>query len=77
MRSLQQSTQVYFDISGIGTESFFSSSLAEAAGLEGVEKLLAEIGDQAFEPPADGGFMNVKDASDLEKCLAIEEVSGE
>ena len=35
------------------------------------------IGDQALEPAADGGFMHVEDAGNLEKRLAIEEVGGE
>ena len=69
--------QVYFDVARIGAESFFRSSLAEAAGLEVVEELFAEIGDETLEPPADGGFVNVKDAGDLEQGLAIKEIGGE
>jgi len=77
LRSLQQRAQVYFKIARIGAESFFSGAPAEAAGLEVVQELFAQIGDQALEPAADGGFMHVEDAGNLEKRLAIEEVGGE
>jgi hypothetical protein len=42
-----------------------------------VQESLAEIGNETLEPPADGGFVDVKDACDLKKCLAIKEVGGE
>jgi hypothetical protein len=74
---LQQITQVYFDVAGIRPESLFGGSLAEAAGLEVVEELLAEIDDEPPEPPADRSFVNVKHAGDLEEGLAVEEVRRE
>jgi hypothetical protein len=41
-----------------------------------VKELFTEIGYETLEPTADGGFVDVKDAGDLEKCLAIKEVGG-
>ena len=79
LRSLQQRAQVYFDsdVARVGAEHFFSGAPAEAAGLEVVQELLAQIGDQALEPAADGGFMHVEDAGNLEKGMAVKEVGGE
>jgi len=62
---LQQTAQVYFDVTGIGAESLLGSSLAKTVGLEIVKKLLAKFDDEAFKPAADGGFVNVKDARNL------------
>jgi hypothetical protein len=74
---LQQSSQVYFDVTGIGAQSLFGGPLAQTARLQVVKKLLAKIGNESLKPPADGGFMNMKDTCNLEKSLAIEEVGGE
>src|ERR1035441_1866175 len=77
LRSLQQRAQVYFEVARIGAESFFSGAPAEAAGLEVVQEVFAQIGDQALEPAADGGFMHVEDAGNLEKGMAVKEIGGE
>lgn len=77
MRSLQQSSQVYFDVAGIGAKGLFGGPLAETARLQVVEKLPAEIGDEALKPPADSGFVNMKDTCNLEKGLAIKKIGGE
>ena len=79
LRSLQQRAQVYFDsdVARVGAEHFFSGALAEAAGLEVVQELFAQFGDQALEPAADGGFMHVEDAGNLEKGMAVKEIGGE
>ena len=49
-------------------------ALAEAAGLEVVEQLLSNVGDQTLQPAADGGFVNVEDAGDLQQRLAVEKI---
>jgi hypothetical protein len=69
--------QVYFDVAWIVAEGFFSGSFAETARLKVVKELLTEIGDEALEPPADRGFVNMEKARDLEKGLSIEKVRGE
>jgi hypothetical protein len=74
---LQQTAQVYFNVARVGTESFFGGPLAQAAGLEIVKELLAQIGDEALEPTTDRSFVNVQNPSDLKKSLAIEKVGGE
>jgi hypothetical protein len=74
---LQQSTQVYFKIAGIDTKRFFSRPFAEAARLEIVKELLAQVGNEALELTADRSFVNPKNSRDLEKCLAIEKVRSE
>ena len=74
---MQQRAQVYFEVARIGAESFFSGAPAEAAGMEVVQEVFAQIGDQALEPAADGGFMHVEDAGNLEKGMAVKEIGGE
>jgi hypothetical protein len=74
---LQQRSQVYFDVAWIGAKSLFGGPLAEAARLQVVKKLFAEIGDEALKPPADSGFVNMKDTCDLGEGLAIKKVGGE
>lgn len=74
---MQQGAQVYFEVAGIGAQGFFRGSPAEAAGLEVAEKLLAEVSGEALELAADGGFVDVEEAGDLEQRLLVEEVGGE
>jgi hypothetical protein len=63
--NLQQAAQVYFDVAGIGAQSFFGGPLAEASGLEVVEQVLAKIGNQPFESPANRGLVNANGLADL------------
>ena len=42
-----------------------------------VNELFAQIGDQPFEPAADGRFMNTNHPGDFEQALTIEKVSRE
>ena len=74
---MQQSPQVYFDISRIAAKSFFRGSPAETARLKVLQELCAQIGDEPLESPADRGFMNMQDARDLKKGLAIQKIGGE
>jgi hypothetical protein len=62
---LQQAAQVYFDVAGIGAQSFFGSPLAKPPGLEVVEQVLAKIRKQPFESPADRSFVNANGLADL------------
>ena len=43
LRSLQQAAEVYFQVAGVGAQSFFGGPLAQASGLQVVEQLLAQI----------------------------------
>jgi hypothetical protein len=74
---LQQAAQVYFDVAGIGAQSFFRSPLAKASGSEVVEQVLAKIGNQPFESPADRSLVNANGLADLKKSLAVKKVAGE
>jgi hypothetical protein len=54
-----------------------ASRFLRASGLEVREKLLGEVGDEALDPAADGGFVDMEEAGDLKEGPAIEEVGGE
>ena len=73
---MQQRSQAYFEVAWIGTQRLFCRSLAETAGLEIAQKLLVQVGSEALQPAADGGFVDLHDACDLEQCLLVEEVGG-
>lgn len=77
MRSLQERSKICFDVSGIGAESLFGSSFAQAPRLKIVKELLAEIGNETLEPPADRCFVNVENTRNLQERLAIKEVRSE
>ena len=74
---MQQRSQVYFEVAGIGAEGFFGGPPAEAAGLEVAEELLVQVGGEALEAAADGGFVDLEEAGDLEQRLLVEEIGGE
>jgi hypothetical protein len=74
---LQQHTEVYFDVAGVGAQGFLRGRLVEATGDEIADELFVEIAGEAFQPSANGGFMDVKGLSDLGKSLAVEIVGGE
>ncbi len=77
LRSLQQTSKVYFNIARISAKRLFSGSFAEAAGLKIVQQLLSQIGDQPFQPAADSSFVNMKDARDLQQSLSIKKIRRE
>jgi hypothetical protein len=77
LRSLQQGAQVYFEVARIGAQRFLGRSLAEAAGLEIAQELLAEVGGKALEFATDGGFVDVEETRDLQQRLPVEEVGTE
>jgi hypothetical protein len=74
---LQQSTQIDFQIARVIAQGFFGGPFAQSAGLKMMEQSLAQIGKQPLEPPADGSFVDMKDAGNLGEGLAIEEIGGE
>jgi hypothetical protein len=57
---LQQRAQVYFDVAGVGAQSFEGGSLTQAGGYEAIDELLAEAFGQTLEAAADGGFVDVE-----------------
>ena len=77
LRSLQQGAQVYFQVARIGAQGFLGGALAEAAGLEVAQELLAEIGGEALELAADSGLVDVQEARDLEQRLLVQEIGTE
>jgi len=52
-------------------------SLAETAGLEVAQKPLAQVGGEALQLAADGGFVDLEETGDLEQRPPVEEVGGE
>ena len=63
---MQQSSQVEGEVAGIGEHGFFGGAAAEAGGLELFEELLVDVGGEALELAADGGFVDAKQASNFE-----------
>jgi hypothetical protein len=74
---LQERSKICFDIAGIGAEGFLGGPFTQATRLKIVEELLAEIGNQALESPADRSFVNAKNARYLQECLTIKKVRSE
>jgi len=74
---LQERSKICFDIAWICAESFLGGPFTQSARLKIVEEVLAEIGDQALESPADCSFVNAKNARYLQECLAIKKVRSE
>jgi len=74
---LQQSSQVEGEIAGIGKHGFFGGAAAEAVGLELFEELLVDVGGEAPEFAADGGFVDAEQAGNFKQRVLVEEVGGE
>ncbi len=74
---MQQSSQVEGEIAGIGEHGFFGAATAEAAGLELFEEPLVDIGGEALEFAADGGFVDAEQAGNFKQRVLVEEVGGE
>jgi hypothetical protein len=71
---LQQSTQIDFEVARVVAQCLLGGSLAQSAGLKMMQQSFAEIAKQPLEPPADGGFVDLKDTGDLRQGLAIQEI---
>src|SRR5580698_3614222 len=72
LRSLQQSTQIYFDVARVGAECFLGRSAGEPGGAQIPQQLFTQAGDKTLEPAADGGFVNGEGPRDLKQRLAVE-----
>ncbi len=74
---MQQHTEVYFNVPGVGAQGFLRGRLAKATGDEIADELFVEIAGEAFQPSANGGFVNGQSLRNLEESLAVEKVGGE
>jgi hypothetical protein len=74
---LQQSTQIDFQIARVVAQRFFGRPLAQSAQLKLLEQSFAQITEQPLEAPADGGFVNMKDAAYLGEGLPIKKIRAE
>src|ERR1700733_5857677 len=77
LRSLQQPAQVYFDVARVSSQRLLRCSFAQSDRNQVGNQLFAKIASEAFEPAADGGFMDVESSCDLEKGLPVEVIGGE